>query len=278
MELDLTPRELLTTTRTVRKRLDLERPVERDVVEAGLLAGLDLPVLDTTATEFTFSVSTPGALAEGDIGVHFPPSDPQWRGASSDRFLAFAADRVRQRGSPHFSRTWRLVERTTFLATRTGYLPCRRLTEPPAVKAANRVSASASTNVSKNHVTCARCHFVGDTSGIDWTVWSSGLSGAASRSVCERTSAYRSRIASAVQVLGGMVPRLDRDTDNAKGGTSTSVDVHTAGTASRTGAPVCARTSSIVTSGASSTSLRPSSVMSRTHRSVMIRCTTPLPV
>ena len=28
-----------------------------------------------------------GALADGDIGVHFPPSDPQWRGASSDRFL-----------------------------------------------------------------------------------------------------------------------------------------------------------------------------------------------
>lgn len=39
-----------------------------------------------------------GALAEGDIGSHFPPSDPQWRGASSDRFLAFAAGRVRQRG------------------------------------------------------------------------------------------------------------------------------------------------------------------------------------
>jgi 2-C-methyl-D-erythritol 4-phosphate cytidylyltransferase/2-C-methyl-D-erythritol 2,4-cyclodiphosphate synthase len=39
-----------------------------------------------------------GALAEGDIGVHFPPSDPQWRGASSDQFLAFAVDRVRARG------------------------------------------------------------------------------------------------------------------------------------------------------------------------------------
>lgn len=39
-----------------------------------------------------------GALAEGDIGQHFPPSDPQWRGASSDRFLAFACDRVRVRG------------------------------------------------------------------------------------------------------------------------------------------------------------------------------------
>lgn len=39
-----------------------------------------------------------GAIADGDIGDHFPPAEPQWRGASSDRFLRFAADRVRQRG------------------------------------------------------------------------------------------------------------------------------------------------------------------------------------
>ena len=39
-----------------------------------------------------------GAIAEGDIGSHFPPSDPQWKGASSDRFLAFAVERVRARG------------------------------------------------------------------------------------------------------------------------------------------------------------------------------------
>ena len=39
-----------------------------------------------------------GALAEGDIGAHFPPGDPQWRGAPSHKFLAFAVDRVRQRG------------------------------------------------------------------------------------------------------------------------------------------------------------------------------------
>jgi 2-C-methyl-D-erythritol 4-phosphate cytidylyltransferase/2-C-methyl-D-erythritol 2,4-cyclodiphosphate synthase len=38
-----------------------------------------------------------GALADGDIGVHFPPTDPQWRGVSSDRFLAFAVERVRSR-------------------------------------------------------------------------------------------------------------------------------------------------------------------------------------
>lgn len=39
-----------------------------------------------------------GALADGDIGVHFPPSDPRWRGASSDRFLAFAMERLKARG------------------------------------------------------------------------------------------------------------------------------------------------------------------------------------
>jgi 2-C-methyl-D-erythritol 4-phosphate cytidylyltransferase / 2-C-methyl-D-erythritol 2,4-cyclodiphosphate synthase len=39
-----------------------------------------------------------GALADGDIGSHFPPSDPQWKGASSDRFLKYAIDRVTARG------------------------------------------------------------------------------------------------------------------------------------------------------------------------------------
>lgn len=38
-----------------------------------------------------------GALADGDIGDHFPPSDPQWRGAASHRFLEFAARRVAER-------------------------------------------------------------------------------------------------------------------------------------------------------------------------------------
>ena len=32
-----------------------------------------------------------GAIGQGDIGSHFPPSDPQWKGAASDRFLAHAA-------------------------------------------------------------------------------------------------------------------------------------------------------------------------------------------
>ena len=39
-----------------------------------------------------------GAIANGDIGSHFPPSDPQWKGASSDRFLAHAARLVTEAG------------------------------------------------------------------------------------------------------------------------------------------------------------------------------------
>ncbi|MEM9044489.1 MAG: 2-C-methyl-D-erythritol 2,4-cyclodiphosphate synthase [Pseudomonadota bacterium] len=39
-----------------------------------------------------------GALAEGDIGTHFPPSDPQWKGAESHIFLAHAAQMVRDKG------------------------------------------------------------------------------------------------------------------------------------------------------------------------------------
>ena len=39
-----------------------------------------------------------GAIGEGDIGVHFPPSDPKWRGAASDAFLEDAAERIKSRG------------------------------------------------------------------------------------------------------------------------------------------------------------------------------------
>lgn len=39
-----------------------------------------------------------GAIGEGDIGSHFPPSDPQWHRASSDRFLAHAAALVASGG------------------------------------------------------------------------------------------------------------------------------------------------------------------------------------
>ena len=39
-----------------------------------------------------------GALALGDIGTHFPPSDERWRGADSRVFLRHCADLMRERG------------------------------------------------------------------------------------------------------------------------------------------------------------------------------------
>ena len=39
-----------------------------------------------------------GTIGAGDIGQHFPPSDPQWRGVSSDRFLRHAVDLLAARG------------------------------------------------------------------------------------------------------------------------------------------------------------------------------------
>lgn len=40
-----------------------------------------------------------GAIGDGDIGEHFPPTDPQWKGASSDRFLAHAVARAAAKGA-----------------------------------------------------------------------------------------------------------------------------------------------------------------------------------
>ena len=39
-----------------------------------------------------------GAIGAGDIGQHFPPTDPQWKGAASDRFLRHAAGLATARG------------------------------------------------------------------------------------------------------------------------------------------------------------------------------------
>ena len=59
----------------------------------GLLGHSDADVLMHAVTDAIY-----GALADGDIGAHFPPSDPQWKGAPSDIFLRHAAQRVRERG------------------------------------------------------------------------------------------------------------------------------------------------------------------------------------
>ncbi len=59
----------------------------------GLSGHSDADVLSHAITDAIL-----GALAEGDIGAHFPPSDPQWKGAASSIFLARACELVRARG------------------------------------------------------------------------------------------------------------------------------------------------------------------------------------
>ena len=61
--------------------------------EFGLEGHSDADVLAHAITDAIL-----GAAALGDIGMHFPPSDPQWRGAPSHIFLSHAADLVRQKG------------------------------------------------------------------------------------------------------------------------------------------------------------------------------------
>lgn len=59
----------------------------------GLIGHSDADVGMHTVTDAIY-----GALARGDIGQHFPPSDPQWRGAPSDIFLRHATALAREMG------------------------------------------------------------------------------------------------------------------------------------------------------------------------------------
>jgi len=61
--------------------------------EAGLEGHSDADVLAHAITDAIL-----GAAALGDIGMHFPDTDPRWKGAGSLRFLEHARDLARQRG------------------------------------------------------------------------------------------------------------------------------------------------------------------------------------
>lgn len=59
----------------------------------GLVGHSDADVAMHTVTDAIY-----GALARGDIGQHFPPSDPQWKGAASEIFLKHACALAREMG------------------------------------------------------------------------------------------------------------------------------------------------------------------------------------
>jgi 2-C-methyl-D-erythritol 4-phosphate cytidylyltransferase/2-C-methyl-D-erythritol 2,4-cyclodiphosphate synthase len=97
-----------------------------------------------------------GALAEGDIGVLFPPSDPQWKGAASSVFMAEAVRRVAKRGG--------LIDHldVTLLCERPRLSPHR-----DAIRA--RIAALACVNISQVSVkatTTEKLGFTGRSEGI----------------------------------------------------------------------------------------------------------------
>jgi 2-C-methyl-D-erythritol 2,4-cyclodiphosphate synthase len=61
--------------------------------ESGLAGHSDGDVLLHALTDALL-----GAVAAGDIGSFFPPSDPRWKGADSKIFVQHALEQVRQRG------------------------------------------------------------------------------------------------------------------------------------------------------------------------------------
>jgi len=97
-----------------------------------------------------------GAAGLGDIGEHFPPSDPQWKGAASAIFLAHAADLIRTRGG--------IID----------HVDCTVIAEAPKVgphRAAMRskvaeILALAESQVSIKATTTERLGFAGRSEGI----------------------------------------------------------------------------------------------------------------
>ncbi len=97
-----------------------------------------------------------GAAGLGDIGQHFPPSDPRWKGASSDRFLAFACEQVRIAGG--------VVD----------FLDCTVICETPKVgphreamrERVAQIAALPTSSVSIKATTSERLGFTGRSEGI----------------------------------------------------------------------------------------------------------------
>ncbi len=84
-----------------------------------------------------------GAVGLGDIGDHFPPTDPQWKGASSDRFLRHAVDLITEKGGEIINVDVTLIcERPKVKPHREAM--CARLAEILGI-ALERVSVKATT-------------------------------------------------------------------------------------------------------------------------------------
>ena len=97
-----------------------------------------------------------GALAQGDIGRHFPPSDPQWKGAASEIFLRHAAELARDMGYAIGNADVTLIAERPKIGPHAGAMQAR-LAEIMGIEP-GRVSVKATTS--------ERLGFVGREEGI----------------------------------------------------------------------------------------------------------------
>lgn len=97
-----------------------------------------------------------GAIGAGDIGRHFPPSDPQWRGASSDRFLRHASGLVEAAGG-------RIVHLDVTIVCEAPKIGPHRAA---MVEAVARIAGIAPDRVSVKATTTERLGFTGRREGI----------------------------------------------------------------------------------------------------------------
>lgn len=105
-----TPEDFARATRLMETDMDIRTGNGFDVHAFGpgdhvVLCGVKIPFdqglvghSDADVGMHTVTDAIYGALAEGDIGTHFPPSDPQWKGAESHIFLRHACQMARDRG------------------------------------------------------------------------------------------------------------------------------------------------------------------------------------
>ena len=111
----------ITTTEDLRIADELLRPRDAQARKVRVAMGYDVHALGPGNAVVLCGVSIPhakklighsdgdvglhaltdallGTIAEGDIGVHFPPSDARWRGVASEIFVRHAAAKVKERG------------------------------------------------------------------------------------------------------------------------------------------------------------------------------------
>jgi 2-C-methyl-D-erythritol 4-phosphate cytidylyltransferase/2-C-methyl-D-erythritol 2,4-cyclodiphosphate synthase len=103
------PEDFVRAERILRKDMDIRLGNGYDVHRFGpgssvILCGVEIDHdrglqghSDADVGMHAVSDAIYGALAEGDIGRHFPPSDPQWKGAASEIFLRHAVELAQKR-------------------------------------------------------------------------------------------------------------------------------------------------------------------------------------